>query len=109
MKKSKAAKHLTQYMQTFQKYRSTSLGEVGLSEEVAGEVWPWVFGEKCSLPILAKIIGNYEADGSLTPLDYYNQMYILYRFMPGVLAACMLTHDGFPADAPGIIVNWEKE
>ena len=58
-----------------------------LSEKLAAEIWPWVFGEKCPLPALAKIIDDAETSGVLTPMDYYNMMVIFERFMPEIKAA----------------------
>jgi len=64
-------------------------GELHLSKKFAGELWPWVFGEKCPLPILAKIIDDAESSGELAPMDYYNMMIILDRFMPEVKLAAL--------------------
>lgn len=86
MKQSEAEQNLRLFMRALQRYRDTALGGMGVSEELAGQVWPWVFGEKCPLPTLAKVLGNAEASGKLAPMDYYNMMIVLTRFMPEVLA-----------------------
>lgn len=96
MKKEEAIGHLREFVWALQRYRSIVMETLGLdpdypseeqlclTEELAAEMWPWVFGEKCPLPVLAKIVDDAETSGELAPMDYYNMMTILHRFMPEV-------------------------
>lgn len=73
-----------------QKYRSNAKeaymkeeGEhsiLGLTNKQMGDLWPWVFGDKCPLPLLQRIVDR----GSVTGQEFYNAMFILFRFMPEV-------------------------
>ena len=106
MKEKDAIRHLREFMLALQRYRSIVMETVGpdtaltgtgllgesveglsLSAEFAAEMWPWVFGDKCPLPVLVKILDSIDDGGTLVPLDYYNQMFILDRFMPEVKMA----------------------
>ena len=106
MKEKDAIRHLREFMLALQRYRSIVMETVGpdtaltgaglmgenieglsLSKELAAEMWPWVFGDKCPLPVLVKILDNIDDGGTLAPMDYYNQMFILDRFMPEVKVA----------------------
>lgn len=99
MKQEDAVQHLRTIMFVLQKFRSNSrdpiLGIIvpddtpGLqvTESLAAETWPWVFGDKCPLPALMQILDAVNRTQSLAPMDYYNQMIILDRFMPEVKAA----------------------
>ena len=106
MKEKDAIRHLREFMLALQRYRSIVMEMVGpdtaltgtgllgetvkglsLSEETAAELWPWVFGDKCPLPTLVKILDNVDDGGTLSPHDYFNQMFILDRFTPEIKAA----------------------
>ena len=94
MRQEEALRHLREMIWALQRYRSVAMetlgretGELHLSEKMAAEVWPWVFGEKCPLPILVKMVDNAETSGTLAPMDYYNMMTILDRFMPEIKVA----------------------
>ncbi len=90
MTQEEALKHLQEMIWALQRYRSITMeqlgpetGELHLSEEMAAEMWPWVFGEKCPLSVLVKMVDS----GKVAPNDYYNMMFILDRFMPEVKLA----------------------
>ena len=113
MKQPEAVQHLREFMWALQRYRSITMetlgpgtGDLHLSEEFAGEMWPWVFGEKCPLPILSKMVDSEE----VTPLDYYNMMYILHHFTPEILIAVQIRCSTFPQEMPdvSICLGWEE-
>jgi len=75
-----------------QRYRATAneqmAGHGETWEKVSQETWPWVFGDKCPLSMLTKVLddvgtGKFELD----PHAYYNFRFILYRFAPEILTA----------------------
>lgn len=111
-----AITQLRTFMYALQKYRSVAVGkgprELGMSGELAADVWPWVFGEKCPLPALANILDNVDRGKSLAPMDYYNQMTILTRFMPGIR---IITNSSMPPTVPfvpefmtpDVLTGWE--
>lgn len=114
MKQSEAIQHLHEFTWALQRYRSITMetlgpgtGDLHLSEEFAGEMWPWVFGEKCPLPILSKMLDD------PAPLDYYNMMYILRQFMPEILLVIQTwrgPNSTFPQEMPDVNVclGWEE-
>lgn len=116
MEQEKALKHLREMIWALQRYRSIAMetlgpgtGELHLSEKLAAEMWPWVFGEKCPLPVLVKMVDS----GKVTPADYYNMMFILHRFMPEVKLASTVqrgTHT-IPKGPPdtNILRGWTDE
>jgi len=134
MKERDAIIHLREFMLGLQRYRSIVmetvgadtaltgtglLGEsvdgLGLSTEFAAEMWPWVFGDKCPLPALVKILDSVDGGETLAPLDYYNQMFILDRFIPEVKAVTNIRLEQArispipegPADI-SILSGWEQ-
>ena len=119
MTQEEALAHLREFLWALQKYRSITMetlgpgsGELHLSEKLAAETWPWVFGEKCPLPILAKMIDDAETSGKLAPMDYYNMMFILDRFMPEVKMGIRAWRGTWtiPEGPPGVEImrGWEK-
>lgn len=120
MTEQEAVQHLREMMWALQRYRSITMetlgpgtGELHLSKKFAGELWPWVFGEKCPLPVLAKMIDDVEAGGSLALMDYYNMMTILDRFMPEVRMAAVVargTDSTLPQGPPDVSIlrGWEE-
>lgn len=122
MKESEAVKDLYLMMRTLQRYRSTTKEQIGpgtgdlhLSDELAADMWPWVFGAKNPLPALNRILDAVEKGKGLQPMDYYNQMTILTRFMPEILMGCniQLLQAGLPElpdHAPLTIMGgWDPE
>ncbi len=115
MKQSEAILHLRRYMLALQKYRSnTALDIPDLSEESKAEMWPWIFGDKCPLPQLVKVVDRTEKGKSLDPHDYYNFMVILYRFTPEIIAAMNIMNidNPMPDEQPptGVLVSgWDEE
>lgn len=121
MKQSEAVQHLIEMMWGLQRYRSITMetlgpgtGELHLSQKLAGEMWPWVFGEKCPLPALAKILDNVDSGRGLAPMDYYNMMTILDRFMPEVRLGVVVargTDSTLPQGPPdvSVMMGWDEE
>ena len=125
MKQEEALEHLREMTWALQRYRSIAMETLGpntgelyiskkpatqtlhLSEKLAAEMWPWIFGEKCPLPILVKMVDS----GEVAPADYYNMMFILDRFIPEVKAAAMVWRgahtipEGLPSMS--ILKGWE--
>ena len=90
MKQSEAEQNLRIFMLALQRYRDIGLETLGEDRDLAASLWPWVWGDKCPLPILAKILDGAETSGTLAPMDYYNMTIVLTRFMPEVLVAANL-------------------
>lgn len=129
MKKGVALQHLRVMIWTLQRYRSMAndplLGLIvpddtpGLqfTESFVAEHWPWIFGEKCPLEKLVEVVDRAEETGVLAPMDYYNFMTILDRFMPELrVAAAFYEYDlpkeqQLPMDSPTIDIlrGWDTD
>jgi len=122
MKQTEAIKHLRAFMIALQRYRSVTMeqlgpgtGELHLSEKLAAEMWPWVFGDKCPLPTLSKLLANIDSGKPLVPMDYYNMMVVLDRFIPEVKVAVNIQlgqggHKPIPQGvSKDILKGWENE
>jgi len=74
--------HLTAMMVVIQRYRSTvaEVTETDVERRVNADLSPWIFGDRCPLPALVKILDR----DVIVPLDLYNMMYVLDRFIPEV-------------------------
>lgn len=84
MNQETALQYLRHMMFALQKYRSNTKEAYGhlpeYSDEIMGQMWPWIFGNKCPLNQLSKALDrNY-----VTGQEFYNFMFILERFMPEV-------------------------
>lgn len=121
MKEQEAISHLRSYMFWLQKYRSVgkenfgpSSGELCFLEGSMEKIWPWVWGDKCPLPSLVKVLDNVDNGNPLAPLDYYNLMFILLRFIPElaiVIRAMEGRYSTFPEDfieIQDILGGWEE-
>lgn len=114
MKKSTAAQHLRTFMAALQKYRSNALdprSSVGLSEDLLATMYPWVFGEKCPLVQLSRVLDRLDREGVLEVQDYYNFRTILYKFMPEIIACSKIIGQLLPEDPPSVTVlsGWDQE
>lgn len=111
MKQKEALEHLRGYMLALQKYRSTTALDISdLTEEMKANGWPWVFGEKCPLSALSKIVGDVDDGEKLDPMNYYNMMFILYRFSPEILIAMDFLGVHMPDEQPPVSIvaeGWE--
>lgn len=80
MTQAEAREILEKTMRAYQRYRSTSM-DLGVGEAFfAKSMWPWVFGDKCPLPAIAKMLGREK----IVPQEFYNIMFILEKFTPEV-------------------------
>ena len=82
MTQEEARGHLTAMMVAIQRYRSTvaEVTEIDVERRVNADLSPWIFGDRCPLPALVKILDR----DVIVPLDLYNMMYVLDRFIPEV-------------------------
>lgn len=108
MKKSEAAQDLRNMMIAIQKYRA-NIAELwgGAFDDTLKEQWPWIWGDSCPLPALSKILDAYDQDGTLSPMDYYNQMTILYSFTPEVMHVFTILGARVPPEPK--LQQWEEE
>lgn len=75
-----------------------------------------MFGDKCPLTQLSRVIDRYDSKDILSPHDYYNFMVVLNRFTPEVKVA-MSFYSGtddpnsfMNQPGPELIVNgWDPE
>lgn len=128
MRQEVALQHLKIMAWTLQRYRSMAYdplfglivpdgtpGRLQFTESFVAEYWPWIFGEKCPLLQITAVIDRAEETGELAPLNYYNFMTILDRFVPELrVAAAFYDHDlpdemRLPMDPPSIEIlrGWE--
>ena len=121
MKEQEAIRHLRAYMIRLQRYRSVGKemfgpgsGELCFPEGSMERIWPWVWGDKCMLPMLVKVLDSVDNGNPLVPLDYYNLMFALLQFTPEVAIAIRAMegrHSTFPEDFPEIqnsLEGWEE-
>ena len=111
MKQSTAVRHLKVFMISLQKYRSNTLEALGYSPDILATIMPWVFGEKCPLPFLQKILDRTDKTGTLQPSDYYNMMTILHSFMREIIPISSMIGEPLPADPPStnVLKGWDAE
>jgi hypothetical protein len=85
MTQDEARQHLTAMMVEIQKFRSNVMETRNddLDRELTAELFPWAF-KKCPIPALVKILDR----DKIVPMDLYNMMYLLHRFLPEVLIGC---------------------
>lgn len=108
MKRVKAIKYLNTMMLSIQKARSIlregddklSVGDErfrNVLREIEVETNPYIFGKKCPLEVLIRILDN---DGSsVTPNTFSNMMYIALRLEPVIGIVASLESEGdFPAE-----------
>lgn len=108
MKQSTAIIHLCEMLFGLQKSRSIIREEnPDLSKEWLEAIYPWVFGEKCPLNLLVKLLDSSETS-KLHPIDYYNLMFILYRFIPSILVFSE-TLPSNPVDPTEYLRGWTPE
>jgi hypothetical protein len=126
MKQSVAIQHLRTMLLGVQKLRSIlsedhMIGNdpsypLSMTEQQAGDVWKWIWGKNCIIPILAKVIDNAETKGKLQPMDFYNMMTIACRLEPmigtvaGIVEASATGSLTFPTEASiSWLSGWDKE
>ncbi len=116
MKQSVAIQHLRNLMIVAQRFKSISTEELerafGDKEAVASTLnylHPWLYDEKKSIIIgLTKLLTLVDQGHPLAPMDFYNMMFVVDRFLPHLnsIAPTMRVPE-FPE--PQILLEWEKE
>ena len=108
MKKEDAAQDLRHMMICIQKFRA-NIAEMwgGAFDDILAKQWPWVFGDSCPLPALSKILDTYDRDGILAPMDYFNMMVVLHRFMPEVIPVFVMLGADVPQEPS--LQKWDDD
>ncbi|OGH07425.1 MAG: hypothetical protein A2W22_03080 [Candidatus Levybacteria bacterium RBG_16_35_11] len=121
MKKEKAIFHLTSLMTATQKIRSimdeneliTDRDDIEFLHFTTGqasEMWKYVWGEACILPILSKLLDDYEITKELAPHDFYNMIFIAASLEPLLATATLVNDPEFPDQASlEWLKGWEDE
>jgi len=87
MDEKTAIRQLQEFMIALQRYRGIIREQMSdIPDKVLVSLEPWVFGDKCPLEILVKVLDGVDTGHALEPMTYYNMMTILTNFMPGVQA-----------------------
>lgn len=108
IKKETLVEWLRILLHSWQRYRAGSAEMIGLGEgRMEKEMWPWVFGDKCPVPAIARILGKYEDTGELDNMEVYNILFIAYHFAPEIVVtseiSCNLVGlDGLPEELPSV-------
>ena len=106
MDQTEAMKHLQALMHALQRYRSiikeNMTGISGINDEMLATLYPWIFGTKCPLIALQKVLDRGSVNGS----EFYNFMYIVHRFIPEIKIVRLIeTQEKFPEPD----TNWIME
>jgi hypothetical protein len=120
MRQSTAIEQLREMMRLIQKARSNAkegsaawLMVDAVDESVLAMVEPWLFGDKCPLPMLHKMLDDIDGGRELQPSEHYNMMTILYRFLgKWVDAAVAVGATTLPHEQPDpltYLTGWEAE
>lgn len=118
MKQSEAVEHLRTMMRVVQRFRGISKEALvggGWKEQVVdsllADIQPYIFGNKCVLEALIKILDSVDAGNALAPHDFYNMIYIAGSLEPSIGAACQLSgRIRFPLEADyRWVLGWEPE
>jgi hypothetical protein len=85
-------------------------------------LWPWIWGDKCPLIQLTRVLDRYDESGELAPGDYFNFMTILLRLTPELIPHCQLLASywrdreemggvfPFPDDvSPRVMGGWDED
>jgi len=83
----------------FQWFRSIVMETSDLSDAMLADMYPWIFGDKCLLPTIQKLLDRDRVSG----MDFYNVMTVVHRFCPEVMCA-HATYD-FPEPNAGWILS----
>ena len=88
MDQSEMMEYLERMRLAFQKFRSIEIekwnDEVGLAQ-----IFPWIFGNKCPLLVIQKVLDR----GYVEKMEFYNFMYIIHYLAPQVM---VVTDTEFP-------------
>ena len=86
-----------------------------VTEELLAGIFPWLFGDKCPLSALGKILDRTEETGELAPFTFYNMMTVLYTFLPQLVAVSPIVLNAadalppFPPDHMVYLRGWVLE
>ena len=83
MKHNDAVECIRRFAWTLQKYRSNA-AEMGVGDDVLASINPWIFGDKCPLSALFLVLDRVNDGGEMTPMEYYNFLFVGHRFMSEV-------------------------
>jgi hypothetical protein len=74
-------------------------------------MWPWIFGDKCPLPALVKMLDGVEHGEPLAPGTYHNMITVLVQFMPEILPTAALLGIELPTEPPSLDIfrGWDPE
>ena len=110
MRRSEARLEIESMMCGLQKTRSI-FAEVGLPETILAEMYPWIWGDKCPLALLSRMV-----DDDFTPMEWFNIRTVFYHFMEATALEVSLYHQGktdkgFPIGPPSmdVLKGWEEE
>lgn len=116
MKKSKAARNLRALLRGVQRLRSITAengiivneaeaDKLQMTTAQAARVWPWVWGEKCIIDPLVKILDRYDDKAELDPLAFFNMVYVATSLEPMLSAVAYMQDPDcpFPEEAD---INW---
>ncbi len=110
MRQDEAVQDLRMFMTGLQKTRSTLRETLNADRTLLARTFPWLFGDKCPLETLSRVLDAVESGKILEPQTYYNLMFILWRFMPEVHAGLQLIYPDFRREAPNVRIiaeGWE--
>ena len=110
MKQEDAVRDLRMFMAGLQKTRSVLRETLSTDLSTLEGAFPWLFGDKCPLEPLSKVLDAVESGGTLEPQAYYNLMFILFHFMPEIHGGLLLMYPDFRQEAPSfriIAEGWE--
>lgn len=126
MKRSEAAAHLGVIVLAIQRYRGIGKevfgpgsAELAFKEGDMERLWPWIWGEKCPLPLIVRVLDHYQDSGELAFMDYFNFMFLLFTNMYVVATACITIYARqlppgmeFPKDVlslSDVMKGWDDE
>lgn len=92
MNHEQAVAHLRAMLRALQKRRSLA-AELDYPVEVLEHLNPWIYGDKCPIPALAKLIDRAENGGRIRPLDFFNMVAIATTLEPSIGFLCRTNGD----------------
>lgn len=113
MLETEARQHLQSMMRAVQRLRSIAAekGRIALprdddgvienDESVAAIGWPWIWGRRCVLPTLTKVLDGEHID----KMTFVNLMKIALEFEPLIGAVAGMEDLTFPVD---VDINWMR-
>jgi len=104
-----AVRYLRVMMATIQHMRSVSPNEFGATDTIAADLLPWIYGPRCPLPALARLLDRVEGGGRLAPADFYNMMLIATQRQPeiGLMAIFPLQGKQLPEPDAHWLAGWD--